>query len=35
MYDKLAAVGLVAKRNREKLGAFINGYIQERTDVKI
>jgi hypothetical protein len=34
MYDKLAAVGLVAERNSEKLGAFINGYIRERTDVK-
>jgi integrase len=34
MYAKLARVGLVAERNSEKLGAFIDGYIHERTDVK-
>jgi len=34
MYDKLAAVGLVAARTSAKLGAFIDAYIAERTDVK-
>jgi len=34
MYDKLAAVGLVAERHSAKLGAFIGAYIRERTDVK-
>jgi len=34
MYDKLAAVGLVSQRGSMKLGAFIDAYIQERTDVK-
>lgn len=34
MYDKLAAVGLVAPRSSAKLGAFIDAYIAERTDVK-
>jgi site-specific recombinase XerD len=34
MYDKLAAVGLVVPRASAKLGAFIDAYITERTDVK-
>ncbi len=34
MYDKLAAVGLVAPRTSADLGAFITGYIRERKDVK-
>ena len=34
VYDKLAAVNLVAERESMKLGAFIDGYIDSRTDVK-
>jgi len=34
MYDKLAAVGLVAPRTSTTLGAFIAAYINERHDVK-
>jgi hypothetical protein len=34
MYDKLAAVGLVAPRTSTTLGAFIDTYVRERTDVK-
>ncbi len=34
MYDRLAAVGLVAERASAKLGAFIDGYIADRCDVK-
>ena len=34
MYDKLAAVGLVAPRTSTTLGAFIDAYISERHDVK-
>lgn len=34
MYDKLVGVGLVAPRTSAKLGAFIDAYIAERTDVK-
>ena len=34
MYNKLAAVGLVAPRASAELGAFVTGYIQERKDVK-
>lgn len=34
VYGKLAAVGLVAPRTSAKLGAFIDAYIAERTDVK-
>jgi integrase len=34
MYDKLAAVGLVAPRTSTTLGTFIDAYISERKDVK-
>jgi hypothetical protein len=34
MYDKLAAVGLVDPRKYTTLGAFIDTYVRERTDVK-
>jgi integrase len=34
IYDKLAAVGLVGRRESLKLGAFLDGYITERHDVK-
>ena len=34
MYDKLAAVGLVAPRTSAELGSFVTGYIRERKDVK-
>ena len=34
IYDKLAGVGLVLRRESTKLGAFIEGYIKERSDVK-
>jgi len=34
IYDKLAAVGLVAERTAVKLAAFIDNYIRERCDVK-
>lgn len=34
MYDKLAAVGLVAPRASADLGDFVMGYIRERNDVK-
>ena len=34
MHDKLAAVGLVAKRGSAKLGEFLAGYIAGRTDLK-
>ena len=34
VYDKLAAVGLVAKRESMKLGAFLDDYIRGRHDVK-
>jgi hypothetical protein len=34
MYDKLAALGLVAERHSAKLGDFVTAYIQERNDVK-
>ena len=34
MYDRLAAVGLVAPRISARLGAFVDGYIAERGDVK-
>jgi hypothetical protein len=34
MYDKLAAVGLVAERHSAKLGDFVTAYIRERKDVK-
>jgi len=34
VYDKLAAVGLVAERATVKLGDFIDAYIRERSDVK-
>jgi integrase len=34
VYGKLAAVGLVAPRTSAKLGAFIDAYVAERTDVK-
>ncbi len=34
MYDKLAAVGLVKQRNSQRLAAFIDGWITNRTDVK-
>ena len=34
MYDRLAAVGLVAERSSAKLGAFLDAYIAERRDVK-
>lgn len=34
MYDKLAAVGLVAERASAKLGPFIDAYIAERHDIK-
>lgn len=32
--DKLAAVGLCARRERAALGAFLTAYTQKRTDVK-
>jgi integrase len=32
--DKLAAVGLISRRERATLAAFIDGYISGRTDVK-
>ena len=34
MYDRLAAVGLVAERSSAKLRAFLDAYIAERRDVK-
>jgi len=34
MYDRLAAVGLVAERPCAKLGAFLDSYIADRCDVK-
>jgi len=34
MYDRLAAVGLVAERGCAKLGAFLDSYIADRCDVK-
>ena len=34
VYDKLAAVGLVAGRESMKLGAFLDDYIKSRHDVK-
>ncbi|MHC4581371.1 MAG: tyrosine-type recombinase/integrase, partial [Planctomycetota bacterium] len=34
MYDKLAAVGLVAPRSSTTLGAFLDTYIRGRSDVK-
>jgi hypothetical protein len=34
MYDRLAAVGLVAERTSVKLGSFVDSYIKERSDVK-
>jgi len=34
VYDKLAAVGLVAERESVKLGAFLDDYIRSRHDVK-
>ena len=34
MYDKLAAVGLVAERKSMRLGAFLDDYIRGRHDVK-
>ncbi len=34
LHDKLSAVGLVERRARTTLSAFIDGYIAERTDVK-
>ena len=34
MYEKLAAVGLIASRTSTTLGDFIDTYIAERTDVK-
>ncbi len=34
MYGKLAAVGLVGQRESAKLGAFLDGYISDRHDVK-
>ena len=32
--DKLAAVGLIAKRQRATLKAFLEGYVKNRSDVK-
>ncbi len=34
MYDKFAAAGLVEARTTVRLGAFVDGYIKERHDVK-
>src|SRR5262249_18163930 len=34
MYSKLAAVGLAKPRDSARLGAFLDGYITQRTDVK-
>jgi integrase len=34
MYERLAAVGLVAERSSVNLGAFLDAYIEERRDVK-
>jgi len=34
MYDKLAGVGLVRRRESVKLRAFIDAYIKERSDVR-
>ena len=34
MYDKLAGVGLVGRRESVKLRAFLDAYIAERSDVK-
>jgi integrase len=34
MYDKLAGVGLVGRRDSVKLRAFLDAYIEERSDVK-
>ncbi len=34
LHDRLSAVGLVERRTRTTLAAFIDGYIAERTDVK-
>ena len=34
LYDKLAAVGLVAPRAAAVLGAFLAGYVQDRPDTK-
>ena len=35
MADKLAAVGLIPRRGRATLQAFIDSYIESRTDVKL
>lgn len=34
MQDKLASVGLLAKRPKATLGAFIDSYVEKRSDVK-
>ena len=34
MYDKLAAVGLVGRRESTRLRAFLEAYVKERCDVK-
>lgn len=34
LHDKLAAAGLVDRREVQTLGAFVRGYIDRRTDVK-
>ncbi|WP_390621860.1 tyrosine-type recombinase/integrase [Crateriforma conspicua] len=34
IYDKLAAVGLVDKRSSTRLAAFVDEYIESRTDLK-
>ncbi len=34
LHDKFASVGLVQRRGRSTLAAFIDGYIAERSDVK-
>ncbi len=34
LHDKLASVGLVQRRGRSTLAAFIDGYTAERSDVK-
>jgi hypothetical protein len=34
MAEKLASVGLVPKRGSARLGEFLDGYINKRTDVK-
>jgi integrase len=35
IYNKLAGVGLVSPRESARLGVFIDGYISERSDVKV